>query len=332
MRRLRKQAWRSLLPSLVLAAAGLSGCSLLPSPVEPMPAPEPVEPAPEPVIVAPPPAAKPTARVTIPEPAPLPPLAIVLTSGQAAYADVAEALAQQFENHKIYDLSERGRPPVTVLRTINDSDSGIVVAIGLRAAKSSVAMSNKPVVFSQVFNYQDHGLLNENTRGVASVPPLDAQLAAWKEVDPTLARIGAIIGEGHEDLIAEAEVAAARHGVELLVHVTRSDQETLYFFKRMILDIDGFWLFPDNRVLSGRALQQIMEDAQRQHVPVLVPSESMLQMGASISISSVASDIAATISRVIRQIQAGDIESVPPITPLSAIRVLTNDAFKVVDH
>lgn len=332
MRRLRKQAWRSLLPALVLAAVGLSGCSFLSPPVEPAPPPEPVEPAPEPVIVVPPPATKPKAKVKIPEAAPLPPLAIVLTSSQAAYADVANALAQQFENHEIYDLSDRGRPPVTVLRMINDSDSGIVVAIGLRAAKSSVAMSNKPVVFSQVFNYQDHGLLNENSRGVAAVPPLDAQLAAWKEVDPTLSRIGAIIGEGHDELITEAEIAAARHGVELIVHVTHSDQETLYFFKRMILDIDGFWLFPDNRVLSGRALQQIMDDAQRQQVPVLVPSESMLQMGASISISSVASDIAATITKVVRQIQAGDIAMVPPISPLSAIRVLTNEAIQVADQ
>ena len=241
-------------------------------------------------------------------------------------------MAQQFENHVVYDLSDRGRPPVTVLRMINDSDSGIVVAIGLRAAKSSVAMSNKPVVFSQVFNYQDHDLLNENTRGVAAVPPLDAQLAAWKEFDPTLSRVGAIIGEGHDELITEAEIAAERHGVELLVHVTHSDQETLYFFKRMIRDIDGFWLFPDNRVLSGRALQQIMDDAQRLHVPVLVPSESMLQMGASISISSVASDIAATITKVVRQIEAGDIEDVAPISPLSAIHVLINEAIQVVDQ
>jgi len=332
MRRLRRQAWRSLLAALALAALGLSGCSVLSPPVEPAPTPEPVEAVPEPIIVAPPPVSKPKAKVKIPEPAPLPPVAIVLTSSQAAYADVAEALAQQFENHVVYDLSDRGRPPVTVLRMINDSDSGIVVAIGLRAAKSSVAMSNKPVVFSQVFNYQDHGLLNENTRGVAAVPPLDAQLAAWKEVDPTLSRVGAIIGEGHEELITEAEIAAQRHGVELLVHVTHSDQETLYFFKRMIRDIDGFWLFPDNRVLSGRALQQIMDDAQRLHVPVLVPSESMLQMGASISISSLASDIAATITEVVRQIQAGDIEDVAPISPLSAIHVLINEAIPVVDQ
>ena len=46
------------------------------------------------------------------------------------------------------------------------------------SAQSSVAMSDIPVVFSQVFNYHDHGLLTENSRGVAAVAPLDAQLAA----------------------------------------------------------------------------------------------------------------------------------------------------------
>ena len=240
--------------AIVVAALVLSGCSLL--------APERV--VHEPIIIEPPPVTEPDASIPAPELSRLPPVAIVLTSGQPAYADVARELTHHFENYKIYDLSDNSRPPVTILRLINDSESGAVVAIGLRAARSSVAMSDKPVVFSQVFNYQDHDLLTKNSRGVAAIAPLDAQLAAWKQADPTITRIGAIIGQGHDDLIAEAEIAAARHGVELRIQVTRSDQETLYFFKRMIREIDGFWLFPDNRVLSRRALQQIMDDTKRQ--------------------------------------------------------------------
>jgi len=314
---------------LVLA---VSGCSInAPSP-KLAPEPEPVDPEPETVVETPKPVTEPRTAVKIPAPPPLPPVAIVLTSSQSAYADVARELMQRFERYAVYDLSENEGPPDTVLRLINDSDSGVVVAIGLRAAQSSVAMSNKPVVFSQVFNYQDHHLLTESSRGIAAVAPLDAQVAAWKKVDPTISRIGIIVGDGHDDLLREARLAAERHGIELRVHVTHSDQETLYFFKRMIRDIDGFWLLPDNRVLSNRALQQIMGDAQRQRVPVLVPSESMLQLGASISISSVASDIAATIAEVIRQIQSGDLEQVPPISPLSAIRVRTIDTIQVVDR
>ena len=317
MRRIDKSAMGLMRYSIAVAAVVFSGCSLLlPQAVDR-----------EPAIVS-----KPNASVKMPETPRLPPVSIVLTNSRPAYADVAQELTYKFENYQVYDLSNDDRPPVTILRVINDSDSGAVVAIGLRAAQSSVAMSNKPVVFSQVFNYQDYDLLTEKSRGVAAIAPLAAQIAAWRKVDPTLSRIGAIVGPGHDDLISEAKLAAERHGLELRVHVTRSDQETLYVFKRMIRDIDGFWLFPDNRILSRRALQQIIDGAKRQHVPVLVPSESMLQMGASISVSSVASDIAETITEVIRQIQAGNLDQVPPISPLSEIRVQTNDSIQVVER
>ena len=245
---------------------------------------------------------------------------------------MAVELAERLENYVVYDLGDEREPPVSVLRRINDSASGVVVAIGLRAAQSSVAMSDKPVVFSQVFNYHDHELLTDSSRGIAALPPLDAQVAAWKKIDPTVARVGVIIGEGHEELIEEARAAAERFDIELRVQVTRSDQETLYYFRRMIRDIDGFWLFPDNRILSGRVLRDMLADAKRQQVPVTVPSESMLELGATVSITTVAADIARTIVRVIREIQGGNLDSIPPITQLSEIRVATNGAVQVVER
>ena len=313
--------------TIIIAALIFSGCSIQ----APVPEPVPQEPI---VIIEtpPPPVVEPDVPVVEAKPPRLPPIAIVLSSAQPAYADVASELTHHFENYQIYDLSDKTRPPVSVLRLINDSDSDAVVAIGLRAARSSVAMSDKPVVFSQVFNYQDHNLLTYNSRGVAAFAPLEAQLDAWLQADPTITRIGAIIGDGHDDLIADAELAAERHGVELRVQITHSDQETLYVFKRMVRDIDGFWLFPDNRILSRRALQQIMADSRRHKVSVLVPNQSMLQMGGSVSVSSVAADIAETIAKIVRQIQAGKISQIPPISPLSEIRVLIKDSVQVVDR
>lgn len=300
----------------------ISGCSLFPA--EPV-APEPeIVPPPEPVVVEPEPAPPPPAPRKV-EPKPLPTVAIVLTSRQPAYEDVANELVDHLENFTIYDLSDRSQPPVTALRLINDSNSDAVVAIGLRAAKSSLAMAKIPVVFSQVFNYQEHNLVTGNSRGVSSLAPLDAHLAAWKKVDPTLARVGMIIGDGHDELVSEAELAAEKYGVELFIQVTRSDQETLYHFKRMIREIDGFWLFPDNRVLSPRVLKDMLSQANRRQVPVAVSHEAMLSMGAAISVSSVASDIAATIIDVLRQINAGNIDKVPPLSNLSEVRVVTND-------
>ena len=305
----------------VLAVLVISGCSTVPPVAEPVDAPIDI------VIVPPAPAVQTKPPVKSPAPPKLPPVAIVLTSGQPAYADVARELTLRLTDYDVYDLSTGSQPPVSILRAINDSDPGAVVAIGLRAARSSVAMSTKPVLFSQVFNYQDHDLLTENSRGVSALAPLEAQLTAWLEIDPTITRIGIIIGEGHEDLIADAQQAAERHDVTLNVQIAHSDQETLYFFKRMIRDIDGYWLFPDNRILSSRILKQMFDEAKSRQIPVIVPNESMLKMGAAISISTVASDIADTIVRVVRKIQEGDLQRVPPLTALSEIRTQTNEAF-----
>jgi ABC-type uncharacterized transport system substrate-binding protein len=103
----------------------------------------------------------------------------------------------------------------------------------------------------------------------------------------------------------------------------------LYFFRRMVRDIDGFWLLPDNRVLSARVLQQMLTEAQSQRVPVSVPSDSMLSLGAMVSMTSSAADIAEKIGEIVRAIQAGKLDRVPEITQLSEIRIRTNDSAPV---
>ena len=305
----------------------LHGCTLFLPDQEVVEQPPEIVEVPEPVVAMPEPVPEPEPH---PEPVKPPPppkqVAIVLSSREAAYEDVADELSKRLDNVSIYDLEDRSQPPVLAFRYINDSRADAVIAIGLRAARSSVALAQVPVIFSQVINYQDFGLVTDTSRGVSALAPLDAHLDAWKKLDPALVRVGVIIGSGHDALLTEAEIAAQKHGVELQVRVAASDQETLYHFKRMIHEIDGFWLFPDNRILSPRVLTEILQQANRRHVPVTVSNEGMLRLGAAISVSTVASDIAATIVKVLERIRAGEIDAVPPLTQLSEVRVATNKA------
>lgn len=306
-----------------VALALASGCTRF-APLEEVHEPEPVSTGEVAPVEAPPPATSPP-PVQTPEPRTQPPVAILLADSQPAYADVAAALAEQIEAHAVYDLSDASLPPISVLRSINDSESATIVAIGLQAAQSAVSFSNLPVVFAQVFNHQDYDLLNDNSRGVSALVPAEAQLDAWQQIYPDRQRIGLIIGEGYEEMLEAATLAAELRGIELAVRVSRSDQETVYAFRRMIHDIDGFWLFPDNRILSARALQEILSGANRLAVPVGVPNDAMLPMGASFSITSVATDIAETIAGLLSRIQAGEIDTVPPMTELSEIRITVAD-------
>jgi len=257
----------------------------------------------------------------LPEP---PGVAIVLASRTPAYEDVAIELSQRLGRYSIYDLSDKSQPAEDAFRLINDSDSGAVVAIGLPAARIAVALAQVPVVFSQVFNYRDDGLVTGNSRGVAALAPPEAQLGAWKSANPALTRIGAIIGPGHEALVDEAQIAADTLGVQLTVATVDSDQEALYQFRRMMNEIDGFWLFPDNRILSSRSLREIFAQARQRNVDVAVSNDALLTLGAGISISTVAADIADTIVNVIRRIEAGQLDDLPDLTPLNAIQVSTH--------
>ena len=253
----------------------------------------------------------------------LPGVAVVLSGDQPAYTSVAVELGRRLGDATFYELGAGADAPASIFRRIGDSDSGAVVAIGTTAARAAVTFATVPVVFCQVFNYHDAGLVTKTSRGVSVLAPLDAHLDAWQGSSPNLRRIGVILGAGHEKLIEEAEVAATRHGLELSIRIVASDQEAQYQFRRMVNEIDGFWLFPDNRVLSTRTLREMLALAERRNVEVAVANEALLSAGATISLSAVPADIAATIVGLLRRIEAGDLPELPDITPLSAVQVVT---------
>ena len=295
-------------------------------PPEPEPEPPPVsipaepveEPPPVPVVAEPEPE---------PEPEPLPVaepepgrIAIVLSDRSPAYEQVALELGRLLDRYLLYNLADRSLSPREVFAGIADSEARVVIAIGLHAAEQAMRLSTLPVVFCQVFNID---LSNSTTpvRGVASIPPLSPQVRAWKQLNPGLASIGAIIGQGHDDLVAEAEAAAAENGVALHLRIATSDRETLYMFNRMAPDIDGFWLFPDNRVLSVAILKEMLDYASRHKVQIAVFNPALLELGAQISIGSVDVDIATTAIAVADRIINGELDSIPVRTPLHQLDV-----------
>ena len=150
------------------------------------------------------------------------------------------------------------------------------------------------------------------------------QLQAWREINPELRNVGAILGEGHDDLIEEAISATDANDMHLHYRLAKSDRETLYLFTRLVSDIDGFWLFPDNRILSSSILREMLAYATRHRVQVAVFNDSLLALGATISTTSVNADIAQTIVSVVKSVTSGEAGSVPVRTPLSKIDVRTN--------
>lgn len=328
---LRRMVMRS---SLLILLFVLSGCSILfPEPPPPVTTTIPdVEP--EPVAVAEPVLPVEPVPVVVPEPVlpqPAPPpepindlVAVVLTDRTPAYSDVANALGQHLKNYEVYDLGDHSRTPKEAFAAIAESGASAVVAVGMPAAVAASRFSTAPVVFSQVFNFGDSELLSENVKGVAVLPPIELQLDAWRKLNPGLRNVGAIIGAGHDDLIAEAEAAMQEQGIKFHYAIAGSDRETLYLFNRLTRDIDGFILFPDNRILSRTVLDQMMEYASQHRVQVAVFNESLLSHGALFSASSVPADIASTIVVVLDGFLNDNAGPAPPVSHLSDVEIKTN--------
>jgi hypothetical protein len=317
---------RSVLLLLVACLPFLAtGCAWMQQPPEPEPEPPPPpvsvpeetveEPAPPPVIAEPEP---------VPEPIPAEPepgrVAIVLSNRSPAYEDVAVELGNLLDRYLLYNLADKSLSPRAVFSGIADSDAKVVIAIGLQAAEQALALSTLPVVFCQVFNIDISGS-RVPVKGVASIPPLSPQVRAWKQLNPNLAAIGAIIGEGHDDLVAEARTAAAENGVAFHLRIATSDRETLYMFNRMAPEIDGFWLFPDNRVLSVSILKEMLNYASRHDVQIAVFNAALLELGAALSVSSVNTDIAVTALEVADRLINGELDAIPSRTLLHQLDV-----------
>ena len=120
--------------------------------------------------------------------------------------------------------------------------------------------------------------------------------------------------------------AAAAVGVKLHYRVVGSDRETLYVFNRLVPDIDGFLLFPDNRVLSRDVLREMLNYASRHRVQVAMFNDSLLPLGGTFSATAVSSDIAASVVIVLDKLTRGEGGGVPDISPLHEIQIHTNDA------
>jgi len=258
----------------------------------------------------------------VPKPEPL--VVVALSDRTPAYLAVANALQAELPRTEVYDLSDPSIQSGEAFQAIHDSGALVIVAVGLQAAEAARVNSHIPVVVTQSFNTTTSPEWPGLTTTVSMLPPIDLQIDYWQTLDPDIKSIGAIVGPGHEALLTKTATSMREHGIEFQHAVAENDRETLYLFNRMASVIDGFLLFPDNRVLSPAVLRDMMRYAEKHNIQVAVFNEPLLKLGAVFSAEAFETDIAATIAQVIEKIELERSDSLPEITELSKIRIRTN--------
>lgn len=250
-------------------------------------------------------------------------VAALLTSRLPDYERVVDALRADLGDLDVFDLSDKSLTQREIADAMQAAQVEVVIAIGYRAALVAAALDELPVVFAQVFNTGALADDSPRIRGVAALPPLDRQLAEWRALNPSLSSVGMIVGAGHESLIEEGRLAAENADVRFHHRVAQSDRETLYQFNRLVPDIDGYWLVPDNRVLSADVLRQMLAIARRHGVQVAAFNDSLLSIGATLSSTPVSEDLASTILAVAARLAEDDGAELPYLSPLSEVDTRT---------
>lgn len=305
-------------PFVPVLLALLMGCTHEPLEDDPVPAKiaESVA-APTPV----PPPAQTTTSVIVPPPE----VAILLSSDIPAYREVADAISAQLGSRAhTWQLDSSFEHNAKAIAEIAKSQRSQVVAIGLDAAVIAKKLSDKQVIFCQVFNYEDKQLPSATRKGVSMLPSFDKSFAAWKAISPDLEQIAIITGPGLNEYVRKAKAAARANGISLLHREVNSDMELLVEYKNVASKVQGYWLWPDNRVLSSLVMRDVLTFSMRSGKQVAVFNDELLELGALISITSDHKDIA---NNVIKRLKRAEGKAMIPgavIEPLDVANIRIN--------
>jgi ABC-type uncharacterized transport system substrate-binding protein len=252
-------------------------------------------------------------------------LVIVQSDASPAFAGVTRAIAAKWKDGGATIYSVDAHADADLTRRLQQHEGAVVIAVGLGAALAVRKLRNTRAIFCQVFNYDDYDLLTPWRKGVSAMPPIVQQFRVWKKLDPQLKRVGVITGPRLQHLVAEARQAAAASGIELHHAEVGSDLETMYAYKKLSPTVQALWLLPDNRVLSVKAIRDLLSTSRKQGKQVVVFSDQLLALGGLMNYDSVAGDIAdQVIARSAQAFESGSVQ-----LPGPAIVPLTQLAFKI---
>lgn len=225
----------------------------------------------------------------------------VLVSGESASEKpIIRALKDQFgPRMKTYRAGRYRKTNHRIIRALSKDKNVPVVTVGNRAAKLAVRIKDKPVYISQAY---DPGLIRkmgERFRGVSIIP--DSRSVFWvlRSLDRSARRIGIITGPGMDQTIAVIKKAAMAEGLEIVHRQVRTDRGFLYEAETISNNIDVYWLFPDDRILSSVAIKTFMMNAVKQGKQVIAFTPALLKLGALISVEPDESAIAELINQMI---------------------------------
>jgi putative tryptophan/tyrosine transport system substrate-binding protein len=196
------------------------------------------------------------------------------------YRDTAARLAAALPGRvELRDVHGDRQQAVEAAR---QTEADIVVAVGsLAATVAREEITDRPMIFCAVLNPERYNLTGPNVAGVSFEVSAAAQLERLHAALPGATRIGVIYDPQKSGaMVAEAERAAARLGVQLVKAVAKQPRDVDPVFRSLKRDIDVLWVIPDSTVVTRESFEVLALGAAESRIPFVAFSEAFARQGA----------------------------------------------------
>lgn len=220
------------------------------------------------------------------------PLVVLLNDAGSRQLEMLQVFSARLGRpYQIFNLAHRDAD--AVLRRLRSMAPVEVIALGPAAYDLTRTVPGLDVFYAGVL---DPG---RSSQGVDALPPFPVQLDYWQNRAPELTRLGVIGSSDMSGRMDALAAAAAERNLSLEQRTVTSDAELLLAFRAMVPHIDGFVFLPDERVLSPKVIQQVLNHGRRNGVQILVYSPVMFKLGASLYLQPDPIRVAAALTALV---------------------------------
>lgn len=218
-----------------------------------------------------------------------------------------------------------------VLSTLMRRQPDLIVALGTDAA---LALKNlyqeleverpTPIVFALVPDPLGLGIVESLERsgrpfagGSLMVPPAK-QFRLLRDLLPKARRLGVFYNQGNPlstRLVEAARSEATGLGWELHAVPVRSSSEVAQQLNTLKGQVDALWVIPDAVSASGEGLQAMLAFAQREQVPIMGFSSTLVRQGALVALEVNFTDQGAQTAELAVRILEGAQPAELPVSP-----------------
>jgi len=235
----------------------------------------------------------------------------VLSSDAAPYEEALNGLRETYSQ------------PIVTIRLAREAfklprDGAIVVAFGGKAALEVASSSFQgPIIYGLAPGVKLHTQPRSGTLvKIHTSPAIALVLKRYKELQPSLHRLAVLwIGDSIADYFEQKEQLQTSFGVELISVRMKTLDDLPTQLRNLQGKTDAIWMPPDASLITPQSFAAVREFCRAQHIPFYVPSDGLVDKGATAAVYTSFHDLGRIAGSVAKKVDARDVTDSTVVFP-----------------